>query len=357
MSVVLLAYSEEENLRALLPLIRQNVEQTGEEYEIIVVDTEKPTDHTKDVCLLNKARYINQEEPAFGGAFRTGIKHARMDKFLIMDGDGSHDPSVIPAMYHRFMQGYDVVIGSRYVKGGTTHDAMTSVMMSRILNAAFRICLGIRARDISTNFRLYHTGQLKRTVTTCTNYDVLQEILFRLKRLKPDLAIAEVPITFRKRAHGQSKRRLLPFVVSYAQTLCHLALLRLAKTDEKQRLMKNIVLYAVFGVIAAGLEYAVFSTLISTALSRQPEWANLIGSLSGFAFAFVANTFLNFKKRDKVLRRLISYGLICLLGLAISTGCIHLLKDRMNLYLLKAILMVAVSALQFVLNRAVTYRE
>ena len=47
-SVVLLAYREEENLRVLLPKIKEEVEKCGEEYEILVVDTAKPLDNTKD---------------------------------------------------------------------------------------------------------------------------------------------------------------------------------------------------------------------------------------------------------------------------------------------------------------------
>ena len=49
-SVVLLAYKEEENLRVLLPQIKDQVKQTGEEFEILVIDTEKPLDNTKGVC-------------------------------------------------------------------------------------------------------------------------------------------------------------------------------------------------------------------------------------------------------------------------------------------------------------------
>lgn len=66
-SLVLLAYKEEDNLRVLLPQIIEEVEKCNEEYEILVVDTAKPLDNTKGVCQEYGARYINQEEPGFGG--------------------------------------------------------------------------------------------------------------------------------------------------------------------------------------------------------------------------------------------------------------------------------------------------
>ena len=150
-SVVLLAYKEEENLKVLLPQIIENVEKTGEEFEILVIDTAEPLDNTKGVCEEFGARYINQEEPAFAGAFKTGIKYAEKDKFLILDSDGSHNPKYIPDLYKKFVDDKcDVVIGSRYVEGGKTNDAKSSIVMSHILNGMFRFFLGIKAKDIST---------------------------------------------------------------------------------------------------------------------------------------------------------------------------------------------------------------
>lgn len=118
-SVVLLAYKEAENLAFLLPKIKNIMDGLPEEYEILVIDTKEPLDNTPEVCKEFGARYINQEYPGFGGAFRTGIKYAEKDKFLILDSDGSHDPKYIPAIYKKFVEEEcDLVIGSRYTEGG-----------------------------------------------------------------------------------------------------------------------------------------------------------------------------------------------------------------------------------------------
>ena len=101
-SVVLLAYREEENLRVLLPQIKEQMETCGESYEILVIDTERALDQTEAVCKQYSARYVNQEEKGFGGAFRTGIKYAAYDKFLILDSDGSHPTKYIPELYKLF---------------------------------------------------------------------------------------------------------------------------------------------------------------------------------------------------------------------------------------------------------------
>lgn len=218
-STVLLAYKEEENLRVLLPKIIEELKAVGEEYEIIVVDTQEPLDNTEEVCRQYGARYVGQRYPGFGGAFRTGIEEARNDKFLILDSDGSHNPKYIGDMYREFMTGADIVIGSRYVRGGKTNDAKSSVVMSKILNTVFRIVLGVNAKDISTDFRLYDTAQLKKANLTCRNYDVLQEVILQMKLANRGLVIKEIPISFDKRMFGESKRRLIPFIIGYAKTM------------------------------------------------------------------------------------------------------------------------------------------
>lgn len=350
-STVLLAYKEAENLKVLLPKIKEMLDSLPEPYEILVIDTKETLDNTPEVCKEFGARYINQEYPGFGGAFKTGIKYAEMDKFLILDSDGSHDPKYIPAIYKKFTEeNCDLVIGSRYTEGGETNDAKSSIIMSHILNAFFRVCLGIKAKDISTDYRLYHTAQLKNVELENVNYDVLQEVLLRMKQNKPDLKIGEVPISFQKRLYGESKRRLIPFIIGYMKSLIRFTFIRYP-------ILRNILLYGVFGVLAFIIDYAISVGLTKTVLKELPEIASIVGNIVGFVFTFVTNTFWNFKAKGKFALRAASYGGITLLGMGISTISIHLFKNALNFSLLKLIVLVFVSAIQFVLNKLITYNE
>ncbi len=234
-STILLAYKEAENLKVLLPQIKKYLDKTGEEYEIVIIDTEKPMDNTADICRDFGARYVNQRYPNFGGAFRTGIEEAKYSKFLIMDSDGSHNPKYITDIYNKFMEGADIVIGSRYIKGGVTNDAKSSVLASKILNMVFRVILGVKAKDISTDFRMYDTKQLKKVSLTCHNYDVLQEVLMRMKINNKNLNIKEIPIVFDKRLYGESKRRLLPFIIGYINTMFRLIGMRISAKSKCQK--------------------------------------------------------------------------------------------------------------------------
>ena len=231
-STILLSYQEAENLEILIPKIKKELDQIGEQYEIIVVDTEQKTDNTDEVCRKYNVRYVNQKYPKFGGAFRTGIECAEYDTFLILDSDGSHDPKYIPDLYRAFQNGVDLVIGSRYTKGGKTNDSKMSIIMSRALNSVFRLVLGIQATDISTDYRMYKTQQLKKVRLQCENYDVLQEVLLQLKLQNSGFCIQEVPITFQKRIYGKSKRQLLRFILSYMRTLIRLIKIKMVGYSE-----------------------------------------------------------------------------------------------------------------------------
>lgn len=350
-STVLLSYNEAENLNILIPKIKKELDSLNEEYEIIVVDTENKTDNTDEVCSKYGVKYINQEKPGFGGAFCTGIKYAKMDKFLILDSDGSHKPEYIPAMYNKFVkEDCDIVIGSRYTDGGETNDSKSSIVMSKILNFFFRLCLGINAKDISTDYRIYHTEQLKKVNIENRNYDVLQEVLLKLKQNKPDLKIREVPISFQKRVYGESKRQLIPFIIGYTKSLVRFTLIRYP-------LLKNLLLYMALGIIAFFLDFGLFFVLTKSLMKDSPELASLIGNIIGFIFTFTTNTYWNFKKSSKILLRAISYGTIVLLGVGISTVSIHCLKNIVSINALKLIVLMIVSILQFTLNKTITYSD
>lgn len=232
--MILLSYKEEENLRVFLPQIKQRLEKCGEPFEIVVIDSMEPLDNSKEVCEENGVRYVNQEEKGFGGAFRTGIRYAEYQKFFIMDSDGSHNPKYIPDIYRVFMsERADVAIGSRYIEGGVNNDSVTSQIMSHILNTVYGFVLGIRAKDMSTDFRMYHTCRLKEVEPEliCENYDVLQEVLLKLKLNKQargrKMKVVETPITFNKRLFGNSKRRLIAFIISYMKSVFYLSWIRL----------------------------------------------------------------------------------------------------------------------------------
>ena len=95
-TLTILAYNEAENLINLLPLVIENLKKVTDDYELLIVDCDKSTDNTKEVCEKFGAKYVVQETPYYIGAYKTAVKFAQKENFFIMDADFSHSPEYIP---------------------------------------------------------------------------------------------------------------------------------------------------------------------------------------------------------------------------------------------------------------------
>jgi dolichol-phosphate mannosyltransferase len=223
LSIVMPAYREEENLRLLLPRVRAAAERLPVPVEVLVVDTVERLDATAAVCEREGVRYLSRgPRNVYADAVRTGIAAARGEWILFMDADGSHAPEQIPALFARRLDA-DVVIASRYVEGGYTENSRVLVLMSWVVNFCYRVVLGLRVKDVSNSFKLYRADWLRSLELRCDNFDVIEEILYKL-RVVHRARMLEIPATFRKRMFGETKRNLVTFMLSYVATLVRLRL-------------------------------------------------------------------------------------------------------------------------------------
>lgn len=222
LSVVLPAFQEEENLRNLLPRLLKTLQTMEVRSEVLVIDTLEPMDMTKEVCEQNGVRYINRREGNyFGCAVRTGIDEAKGHFVLFMDADGSHPPEFIPELFC-FADKYDVVIASRYIDKGDTENSLALILMSRIVNWTFSLVLDLPCKDVSNSFKVYQGEQLKAIKLSCNNFDIVEEILVKLRRKNPLIQFKEVPFVFKKRMFGETKRNLFVFILTYIFTIIKL---------------------------------------------------------------------------------------------------------------------------------------
>lgn len=222
LSVVLPSYQEGKNLSNLLPRLLDTLQLMGITSEILIVDTNQPMDQTKDVCDQYGVLYISRREGNyFGCAVRTGIYEAKGKFILFMDADGSHTPEFIPELYS-FADKFDVIIASRYIENGDTENNWILVLMSKIVNWSFSLVLKLPCKDVSNSFKIYRADQLKALNLTSNNFDIIEEILFKLLRSQPKIQIKEVPFLFKKRMFGETKRNLLTFMLTYMYTILKL---------------------------------------------------------------------------------------------------------------------------------------
>lgn len=226
LSVVIPAYLEEENLRVLVPRLVEVLNKLKIVWEVLVMDTEKPMDRTQEVCQEYGLMYLQRSGGNnYGDAVRSGIRSSKGRSVIFMDADGSHSPEFIGELY-RHRDGNDVVIASRYVKGGKTDNSKLLIMMSRAVNMIYSLVLGIRCKDISNSFKLYDGDLLRSLTLKSKNFDIVEEIMVKMRRRKKKeragFVWLELPYTFKERMFGHTKRNLFVFIFSYLFTLLKL---------------------------------------------------------------------------------------------------------------------------------------
>lgn len=205
--VVILAINEAENLRALIPTVRDVLDAEGVSHEILVVDGGS-TDGTTRVAQERGARVWVQTGPGFGRALMEGIRESRGKYVLTLDADGSHNPKYIPNLWAE-REKADVVVASRYAPGGGAAQGWFRSLLSRTLNGIFRRVLALDIHDLSGNFRLYRRRCLEEVDVTGRDFDVLEEIL--MKAHTRGFRLGEVPFRYEPRGEGRSKARVVKF--------------------------------------------------------------------------------------------------------------------------------------------------
>lgn len=167
------------------------------EHEILVVDK------SDNPPAIKGARLILQKSNGLGNAVLEGLSEAKRDVILMMDGDGSHDPEYIGSMLS-YIKNYDIVIGSRYVKGGSSDDGLSRVVISRLLTFIVSSLLGLEIKDPLSGFAMYRRAVLESAMLNPKGFKLLMEVCYKYGKSNR-ARIKEVPIRFRPRAAGKSK--------------------------------------------------------------------------------------------------------------------------------------------------------
>jgi dolichol-phosphate mannosyltransferase len=209
--VVLPTYDESENIEVVLRRVRAAVPEA----DILVVDDNSP-DGTADLAEkvgveLGGIEVLRRAgKSGLGSAYRAGFRlglERDYDTFVEMDADLSHDPDALPSLLAASARGAELVIGSRYVPGGSIpHWPWYRLVISKGGNLYARSLLGLRVRDATAGFRVYS----RRALTSfplddvrAEGYGFQVEMAYRVQRAGGE--IAELPIEFRDREQGTSK--------------------------------------------------------------------------------------------------------------------------------------------------------
>ena len=209
--IVLPTYQEAENIERVLRLVRGAVPAA----DVLVVDDGSP-DGTADLAdrvgaELGAISVLRRPGKAgLGSAYRAGFRQGLADGHDVlveMDSDLSHDPEALPELLAALSDDVALVVGSRYVPGGSIPDwSLHRRLLSRWGNRYAALLLGLDVRDATSGFRAYRSdavGRLDLDRIRADGYGFQIEMAYRIAR--DGGRIAEVPISFTDRVLGKSK--------------------------------------------------------------------------------------------------------------------------------------------------------
>ena len=224
LSIVIPARHEADNLELLLPEVRQVLSELGASYEILICD-ELADEHTRQVVQNNQVTLLQPEVHGYGSALQTGFAHAQGAYVISMDADLSHPAQFLSSLWHSRTSA-DVIIASRYVKGGRAVMPAGRFLLSRILNSFFSWGLALPVHDMSSGYRMYRAAFIKNRRCQSRNFNALQELL--VAAVVEGYSIHEIPFTYQPRVHGASHARIIRFGMNYLQTFYRLRKIRFA---------------------------------------------------------------------------------------------------------------------------------
>jgi dolichol-phosphate mannosyltransferase len=212
--LILPTYNEADNLEPIVRAVLPELESSGREHTVLVVDDNSP-DGTGEIvdrlaAELPRVRVLHRAHKqglgrAYLAAFEVALD-AGADLVMEMDADFSHDPADVPRLIAA-ADAADLVLGSRYVPGGgVTNWRLRRRLLSRAGCAYARILLGVPVRDLTGGFKCFNRRVLEAidlTAVHADGYGFQIEVTYRA--VQAGFTVAEVPITFRERREGASK--------------------------------------------------------------------------------------------------------------------------------------------------------
>jgi len=206
LSIVVPVYNEEEAIAKVLEDIRKTMRKTRWKYEITVVD-DGSTDKTANIVKKKNVKLLQHPyNKGYGAAIKTGIRNARGEFVLIIDGDGTYPPKEILKLL-KHVNKYDMVIGARIGK-------KVEVPISRrpakfILANLANYLSGVRIPDLNSGLRIFKKEVALQFFNILPSKFSFTSTI-TLSFLSSDYLVKYVPIDYHKRK-GKSKIRASNF--------------------------------------------------------------------------------------------------------------------------------------------------
>ena len=254
---------------------------------MVVDDNSKDETQTivqRYISLNSKVHLVTGQKKGLGDAYKRGFKFAlndlKADLIFQMDSDGQHDTSLIPNFVSYIEEGKDVVIGSRFVEGGTTPDfSFSRLLMSKVGNLLVRYVGGVtQVKDCTSGYRAIRASYLKEldfSYLSTRGYSFQSSLICDLAWRGAD--ISEIPIEFSSRQGGDSKLALRD-QIEFLLNIPRLGF----------RNLEDFMKYSLVGVSGVFVNLGLYLFL-----TRYYEISELVAPLIAIESALISNFILN----------------------------------------------------------------
>lgn len=352
-TVIIPTFNEAGNVERTIKELQQVFKSISSwKMQILVVDDTSP-DKTYELVQSLQEKHenlhllINKEKAGLGAAYLKGMHHAfdklNSDIVFEFDADLSHDPKKIPEFLAKIDQGYDFVIGSRYIPGGSIPKdwGLHRKFLSRVGNIVIRTILtNFTISDWTTGFRAINKMAFQAIAPELVGgrfSGYTFQIGFLYKAVQKKFKIAEVPFHFKDRTIGKSK--IGPeYIVNN--------IIFLTKTRLKEFMESRIFKFLVVGTVAAGVQ------LVSLELYRlfaSYLLANILSIETAIIFNFICNNFWTFSDR-KLKKRQIPWKFIQFNLTSGGSIIIQMIIAYLGMNLIGLVELVRVPAINYTLD-------
>lgn len=297
--VIIPTYNEKVNIEKMIPLLEEEIfpQIKNHEMQILVADDMSP-DGTGEVVKKfakkwNNVHLLEGSKEGLGAAYVRAMRYA-MDKMnggaiIEFDADFQHDPNNIPRIVSAMDEGFDHVIGSRYIKGGGVPEewGMHRKFLSFFGSLFARLVLYMfRVHDMTSGFKLTRSEYLSKVdLENLYSKYYAYKIQVSYELFKMGAKIKEIPIIFYERQEGSSKITSKDLVDSF------LVVIKLRIRDSK-----SFIKFLIVGTTGFIINFTLYYILVNhTSLSLAVS--NIIAAQFAIFSNFNINNLWTFKER------------------------------------------------------------
>ena len=240
LSIVIPARNEEGCIEKTITGLTSTLRSAGIPHEIVVVD-DGSTDSTAQVVqrlgdVLDGVRLVsNSGERGFGMAVRFGLRCALGDAIAIMMADNSDDPKDLVGYYHKLLEGYECVFGSRFVRGGKVINYPGhKLILNRLANWFMMALFRLPYNDITNAFKCYRREVISGLEPFLSHHFNLT-VEMPLKAIVRGYSYTVIPTTWTNRTEGTSKLKIKEMGSRYVFIILYVWLEKLFSQGDYRR--------------------------------------------------------------------------------------------------------------------------